>query len=56
MPYLASLAIHKNGTWTAQKIVECALQTPEEVGLVVQSVRPYVPSLLVTQFGNYVVQ
>lgn len=54
-PHLAMIGIHKNGTWAAQKIIEC-VQTPEEVALVTQNVRPYVPPLLLDQFGNYVVQ
>ena len=54
-PHLAMIGIHKNGTWAAQKIIEC-VQTPEEVQLVTQNLRPYVPPLLLDQFGNYVVQ
>ncbi|EMD38583.1 hypothetical protein CERSUDRAFT_113767 [Gelatoporia subvermispora B] len=54
-PHVAMIGIHKNGTWAAQKIIEC-VQTPEEVALVTQSLRPYVPPLLLDQFGNYVVQ
>lgn len=54
-PHLAMIGIHKNGTWAAQKIIEC-VQTPEEVGLIVQNLRAYAPPLLLDQFGNYVVQ
>ncbi|KAI0340520.1 hypothetical protein BDW22DRAFT_1333919 [Trametopsis cervina] len=54
-PHLAMIGIHKNGTWAAQKIIEC-VSTPEEVALVTQNIRPYVPPLLLDQFGNYVVQ
>ena len=54
-PHLAMIGIHKNGTWAAQKIIEC-VQSPEEVALVTQNLRPYVPPLLLDQFGNYVVQ
>jgi protein JSN1 len=54
-PHLAMIGIHKNGTWAAQKIIECAL-SPEEVSLIGQYLRPYVPPLLLDQFGNYVVQ
>lgn len=54
-PHLAMIGIHKNGTWAAQKIIEC-VQAPEEVALVVQNLRPYAPPLLLDQFGNYVVQ
>ncbi|TCD65406.1 hypothetical protein EIP91_002705 [Steccherinum ochraceum] len=54
-PHLAMIGIHKNGTWAAQKIIEC-VQTPDEVALVTANIRPYVPPLLLDQFGNYVVQ
>ncbi|KAG0175534.1 hypothetical protein DFQ30_005229 [Apophysomyces sp. BC1015] len=45
-PHLAALSVHKNGTWAAQKIIDTA-KTPEQ---------PYVPPLLLDQFGNYAVQ
>ena len=54
-PHLAMIGIHKNGTWAAQKIIEC-VQSPEEVSSIGQYLRPYVPPLLLDQFGNYVVQ
>ncbi|KII89020.1 hypothetical protein PLICRDRAFT_40670 [Plicaturopsis crispa FD-325 SS-3] len=54
-PHLAMIGIHKNGTWAAQKIIEC-VQSPEEVALITQNLRPYAPPLLLDQFGNYVVQ
>lgn len=54
-PSLAMIGIHKNGTWAAQKIIEC-VSSPEEIGLVAQNLRPYAPPLLLDQFGNYVVQ
>jgi protein JSN1 len=54
-PHLAMIGIHKNGTWAAQKIIEC-VQTPEEIALVACNLRPYAPPLLLDQFGNYVVQ
>ncbi|QRV86681.1 RNA recognition motif protein [Ceratobasidium sp. AG-Ba] len=54
-PHLAMIGIHKNGTWAAQKIIECAT-SPEEVALVATNLRPYAPPLLLDQFGNYVVQ
>ncbi|KIJ69461.1 hypothetical protein HYDPIDRAFT_24298 [Hydnomerulius pinastri MD-312] len=54
-PHLAMIGIHKNGTWAAQKIIEC-VQSPEEVGLIVMNLRAYAPPLLLDQFGNYVVQ
>ncbi|KAF8633732.1 hypothetical protein AX17_004388 [Amanita inopinata Kibby_2008] len=55
VPHLAMIGIHKNGTWAAQKIIEC-VNTPEEVALIAQNLRPYAPPLLLDQFGNYVVQ
>ncbi|KAF8507255.1 hypothetical protein JB92DRAFT_3122025 [Gautieria morchelliformis] len=55
VPHLATIGIHKNGTWAAQKIIEC-ISTPEELALVAQNLRPYTPPLLLDQFGNYVVQ
>lgn len=54
-PNLAMIGIHKNGTWAAQKIIEC-VTTPEEVALIAQNLRAYAPPLLLDQFGNYVVQ
>ena len=54
-PHLATLGIHKNGTWAAQKIIDCA-NTDEQQKLICEALLPYVPALLVDQFGNYVVQ
>ncbi|GAA5797070.1 hypothetical protein HPULCUR_002448 [Helicostylum pulchrum] len=54
-PYLASIGVHKNGTWAAQKIIDFA-NTAEQIQLVRQHIAPYVPLLLLDQFGNYVVQ
>lgn len=54
-PHLAMIGIHKNGTWAAQKIIDSA-KTPEQINIVAQHLRPYVPPLLLDQFGNYVVQ
>ena len=54
-PHLAMIGIHKNGTWAAQKIIEC-VNTPEEISLIAQNLRPYAPPLLLDQFGNYVIQ
>ncbi|KAG0231399.1 hypothetical protein BGW41_002199 [Actinomortierella wolfii] len=54
-PHLASIGIHKNGTWAAQKIIECAKTTPQ-IELICTHLRPYTPPLLLDQFGNYVVQ
>ncbi|KAL0082221.1 armadillo-type protein [Phycomyces blakesleeanus] len=52
IPHLASIGVHKNGTWAAQKIIETAF-LPEKV---CASIKPFVPLLLLDQFGNYVVQ
>ncbi|KAH6918888.1 pumilio/RRM domain-containing protein [Coprinopsis sp. MPI-PUGE-AT-0042] len=54
-PSLAMIGIHKNGTWAAQKIIDCATR-PEEVALIAQNLRAYAPPLLLDQFGNYVIQ
>ena len=54
-PHLATIGVHKNGTWAAQKVIECA-STPEEIALIAINLRPYAPPLLLDQFGNYVVQ
>ncbi|UZJ56799.1 hypothetical protein CBS101457_006119 [Exobasidium rhododendri] len=54
-PHLAMTGCHKNGTWAAQKILECS-QSPEQIVLISQHLRPYIPGLLLDQFGNYVVQ
>ncbi|GLB35351.1 putative RNA recognition motif containing protein [Lyophyllum shimeji] len=54
-PHLAMIGIHKNGTWAAQKIIEC-VTSQEEVTLIAQNLRAYAPPLLLDQFGNYVVQ
>lgn len=55
VPHLAMIGIHKNGTWAAQKIIEC-VTSQEEVSLIAQNLRAYAPPLLLDQFGNYVVQ
>lgn len=54
-PHLAAIGIHKNGTWAAQKIIEC-ITTPEQMKLIRVHVGPYIPPLLLDQFGNYMVQ
>ena len=54
-PHLAIIGVHKTGTWAAQKIIECA-QTPEEINIIVQHLRPYTPPLLLDRSGNYVIQ
>ncbi|KAJ3088358.1 hypothetical protein HK100_008061 [Physocladia obscura] len=52
---LASLGVHKNGTWVVQKIIDSA-QTTTEASLIVKALRQYAPCLLLDQFGNYVIQ
>lgn len=54
-PHLAMVGCHKNGTWAAQKILDCT-NSVEQVQLIGQSLRPYIPGLLLDSFGNYVVQ
>ncbi|KAG9017142.1 hypothetical protein FRB90_001617 [Tulasnella sp. 427] len=54
-PHLAMVGIHKNGTWAAQKIIDCAT-TEQEMLIVAQHLRPYAPPLMLDQFGNYVIQ
>ncbi|KAJ3118936.1 hypothetical protein HK100_000515 [Physocladia obscura] len=52
---LASLGVHKNGTWVVQKIIDSA-QTTTEATIIVKALRPYTACLLLDQFGNYVIQ
>ncbi|KAI8140594.1 armadillo-type protein [Fennellomyces sp. T-0311] len=54
-PHLAAIGIHKNGTWAAQKIID-TIKSPEQIRLVCTHLKPYVPPLLLDQFGNYAVQ
>lgn len=54
-PHLAAISIHKNGTWATQKIIDLA-RTPEQINLISQYLKPYIPPLLLDQFGNYAVQ
>ncbi|KAI8140456.1 armadillo-type protein [Fennellomyces sp. T-0311] len=54
-PYLASIGIHKNGTWAAQKIIDTG-RLPSQINCICANIMPYVPALLLDQFGNYVVQ
>ncbi len=52
-PHLAMIGIHKNGTWAAQKIIECST-TDEERALVVSNLRAFCPPLMGDSLGNYV--
>ncbi|RUS12683.1 armadillo-type protein, partial [Endogone sp. FLAS-F59071] len=54
-PYLAAIGVHKNGTWAAQKIIDCA-KTSTQIHLITTHLNAYIPPLLLDQFGNYVVQ
>lgn len=54
-PHLAAISIHKNGTWATQKIIDLA-KTPEQIQLISRYLKPYIPPLLLDQFGNYAVQ
>ncbi len=54
-PHLAMIGVHKNGTWAAQKIIDCT-HADDQRAIIMQHIRPYVPPLLLDQFGNYVVQ
>ncbi|WWC99410.1 hypothetical protein V866_006313 [Kwoniella sp. B9012] len=52
-PHLATIGIHKNGTWAAQKIIECAV-THEERTMIIDHLRPFAPPLMCDSLGNYV--
>jgi hypothetical protein len=52
-PHLAMTSIHKNGTWAAQKIIECSI-TPAERDLIITHLRPFIPPLMCDNLGNYV--
>ncbi|KAB8616644.1 hypothetical protein FH972_025979 [Carpinus fangiana] len=54
-PHLAEIGVHKNGTWAAQKIIEVA-RTPQQMSMIVDSLRPYAVALFLDQYGNYVMQ
>lgn len=64
-PQLARIGCHKNGTWVAQKVLECIrFPCPEDPGgvceqqlaLAINALAPYIPPLLLDQYGNYVAQ
>ena len=54
-PHLAEIGVHKNGTWAAQKIIDVA-KTPNQISMIVNSLRPYTVGLFLDQYGNYVLQ
>ena len=53
--HLAEIGVHKNGTWAAQKIIDVA-KIPDQMGMIVNSLRPYTVALFLDQYGNYVLQ
>lgn len=54
-PHLAEIGVHKNGTWAAQKIIDVT-RDPEQMAIIVDSLRPYTVPLFLDQYGNYVLQ
>ena len=54
-PHLAEIGVHKNGTWAAQKIIDVT-RIPEQMEIIVDSLRPYTVPLFLDQYGNYVLQ
>lgn len=54
-PHLAAMGVHKNGTWAAQKIID-SLNTQKQIQIVCVHIQPFIPPLLLDQYGNYVVQ
>lgn len=54
-PHMAEIGVHKNGTWAAQKIIDVA-KLPQQMGQIVDNLRPYTVPLFLDQFGNYVLQ
>ena len=54
-PHLAQIGVHKNGTWAAQKIIDVS-KIPSQIGIIVDSLRPYTVALFLDQYGNYVLQ
>ncbi len=53
-PHLAIVGTHKNGTWAAQKIIECS-RIEEEMLLIARNLAPYVPPLSADSYGNYLI-
>jgi protein JSN1 len=54
-PHMAEIGVHKNGTWAAQKIIDVA-KLPNQMQIIVDSLRPYTVPLFLDQYGNYVLQ
>ncbi|MCH0629036.1 hypothetical protein JNB11_03565 [Kocuria palustris] len=55
-PYLTQLAIHKNGTWAIQKIINLAIGHKQQMSIIAELLKPYAVKLFNDQFGNYVLQ
>lgn len=53
--HMPEIGVHKNGTWAAQKIIDVA-RTEKQMRLIEQALRPHGVSLLLDQYGNYVMQ
>ncbi|CAL9728672.1 mRNA-binding protein Puf2p [Monosporozyma unispora] len=53
--YLASMGVHKNGTWACQKMITMAT-TPRQIMFVIKGIYNYCVPLFTDQFGNYVIQ
>ncbi|KAM9926637.1 hypothetical protein OXX59_003101 [Metschnikowia pulcherrima] len=56
LPYIASLGVHKNGTWAVQKIINMSQNDHQQKLLVARGLQPYSAKLFNDQFGNYVLQ
>lgn len=54
-PFMATVGIHKNGTWVVQKLINHCLTTEQRIHMA-HSLRAHIVPLLQDQFGNYVVQ
>jgi hypothetical protein len=52
---MASLSIHKNGTWVIQKIIDRA-SCLSHYDFIVSYLKPFTPALFLDQYGNYVIQ
>eukprot|EP00158_Paraphelidium_tribonemae_P007608 Partr_v1_DN28298_c0_g1_i1_m75331 putative Pumilio len=55
LPQLASIGVHKNGTWVVQKMLEFA-KSPNQICMLTNTLKPFIPALIMDAFGNYVVQ
>ena len=55
VPHLAETGVHKNGTWAAQKIIDVT-KIPNQMAMIVDSLRRHTVSLFLDQYGNYVLQ